>query len=147
MLQHTEVKYFSGKVVSGQNVGHTIGFPTANLDQVPKEKDLKPGVYAGKAWLQKKSPLNKEETSDDSQIEVFQTLIFFGPRHIAGETKNVFEVHLLNFTGNLYGLELNVQPLHFIREPKKFKSLEELKEQLENDKEKSIVLMNKWVQQ
>ncbi|MEN8253540.1 MAG: riboflavin kinase [Patescibacteria group bacterium] len=158
----------TAKIIKGQGIGYTIGFPTANLDKIPSEKKLKPGVYAGQCWIGERSPLGKEETPDDNQAEVFlnadktphpakaghpslkegnitnenySCLAYFGPRYIFGETKNAFEIHILNFDKNIVGQELTVELEHFIRSPKKIKNLEELKKQLKKDKKTTLELL------
>lgn len=114
-----------GTVIPGHNMGHTIGFPTANLDQIPSEQDLKPGVYVGYCWL-------------DENPQRYQCLPYFGPRLVAGETVNVFEVYIYDFDQKIYEQQLTVKLLDFVRPPLNLKSFDELKQQLEKDKEQGL---------
>lgn len=143
-----QINTWQGTVTQGLNIGHTIGFPTANLDQVPNEDQLKPGVYLGKCQIQ--SPLSKEETSSEGVTEVFNPisnlhncLIYFGPKLVLNEVKNVFEVFIIDFDQELYGKTLKVEPIQYIRHPIKFNSIEELKNQLELDLETALQLIQK----
>ncbi len=120
---------FSGKVIKGDAVGRTIGFPTANLDQIPDDQDLKPGVYLGHCQI--------------AQLPTtYSCLIYFGPRLIFGETKNSFEVYIYDFHTDLYGQTLIVRVGQFIRPPMKFANLEALKTQLQKDREHGRLLLS-----
>ena len=107
-----------GQVVTGKQLGRTIGFPTANLD-LPEEKFLpRFGVYAVDVLL------------DGRTIEGVMNI---GCRPtVAGELPTV-EVHLLNWSGDLYDRQLRVNLLRFIRPEQKFASVEALKEQITRD--------------
>lgn len=154
MPQNTKPKQFSGIVIQGEAVGRTIGFPTANLDTIPSEKDLRPGVYLGYCRLNQKLKTRKTKQISKNKLEkrnkfsvsnlefsALPCLVYFGPRYIFGETQNVFEVYLIDFTGDLYGKKLTVQLTHFIRPPKKLSSLDELKTQLAEDKKRAERLL------
>ncbi len=117
--------YWTGTVIPGQNKGHTIGFPTANLDQIPHESELKPGVYVGYCWL-------------ESQPQPLRCLPYFGPRFVAGETINVFEVYIYDFNQQIYGNQLRVELQKFVRPPIEMKTFAELKQQLEQDKQQGL---------
>ncbi|MGF1540003.1 MAG: bifunctional riboflavin kinase/FAD synthetase [Pleurocapsa sp.] len=107
-----------GKVVAGQQLGRTIGFPTANL-QLPADKFLpRYGVYA------------VEVLFDCSTIKGVMNI---GCRPtVAGEAPTV-EVHLLNWSGDLYGQTLKVSLKRFLRTEQKFPSLDALKQQITID--------------
>lgn len=116
-----------GKVSPGQQLGRTIGFPTANL-QLPPEKFLpRLGVYAVRVHLY------KEES--DSSIVAGPVLgvmnIGFRPT-VDGKTQ-VIEVHLFDWAEDLYGRTLMVTLEKFLRPEQKFASLEDLKRQIEAD--------------
>ena len=104
----------SGKVIHGEKRGRKIGFPTANIHMRHNRPPLK-GVFAVK----------------------FQN--HFGVANlgirpsIKGEKKLQLEVHLLNFSSDLYGQHVSVMFLKKLRDEKKFKSLDELKEQIKLD--------------
>ena len=107
-----------GKVVTGQQLGRTIGFPTANL-QVPSEKFLpRYGVYAVDVFY--------EQT-------ILKGVMNIGCRPtVAGEAPTI-EVHLLNWSGDLYDRILKVDLTRFIRPEQKFDSVEALKQQIALD--------------
>ena len=114
----------SGKVVHGEKRGRKIGFPTANIHMRHNRPPLK-GVFAVK----------------------FQN--HFGVANlgirpsIKGEKKLQLEVHLLNFSANLYGQHVSVIFLKKLRDEKKFKSLDELKEQIKLDVIKAKLFFDK----
>jgi riboflavin kinase / FMN adenylyltransferase len=107
-----------GTVVKGQQLGRTIGFPTANL-QLPQEKFLpRYGVYSADVLLNQ---------------DVIKGVMNIGCRPtVAGETATI-EVHLLNWSGDLYGQILKINLLEFIRPEQKFASVEALKQQITQD--------------
>jgi len=107
-----------GQVIAGEQVGRTIGFPTANLDFLPQDQELEPGVYGAKVTTVAGNYLG---------------LAYFGPRLIFGEVQPNFEVYLLEFEGDLYGQTLTVELTHFLRPPYPLKDLAELKAQLQAD--------------
>ncbi|MEM9053486.1 MAG: bifunctional riboflavin kinase/FAD synthetase [Bacteroidota bacterium] len=110
----------TGKVVEGEKIGRTIGFPTANVEPAESFK-LIPGNgvysvavrfegahYKGMANLGKRPTVNESEDS-------------------------ILEVNLFDFSGDLYGKEIEVTFVNRIRDEIKFESLDQLKAQLEND--------------
>ncbi len=109
-----------GQVVEGSKVGRKIGFPTANI-QVFEPHKLIPqdGVYAVRV-------------RHDGQLYDGMLNIGFRPT-VQGKAKTM-EVHLLDYTADLYGQTLDIQFLAHIRSEQKFESLEALKTQLEHDK-------------
>lgn len=109
----------SGTVISGAGLGAKIGFPTANLDvagmQLPPN-----GVYAvkvrqGGSILGGVCNIGLRPTVDDSAVTP------------------VVEVHLFDFSADLVGEELSLEFVKFLRPERKFKGLEELKEQIARD--------------
>jgi riboflavin kinase/FMN adenylyltransferase len=145
----------SGVVIEGQQIGRTIGFPTANL-QLPPEKFLpRFGVYAvrvaivqgeeeisagGKFNLQPETMNPIPQNVDPSRFGVMN--IGFRPT-VAGESLTV-EVHLFDWSEDLYGKTLNVNLEHFLRPEQKFPSLEALKTQIHTDCElaRTILIKN-----
>jgi riboflavin kinase / FMN adenylyltransferase len=117
----------TGTVVKGQQLGRTLGFPTANL-QLPPEKFLpRWGVYG--VWV--------DGLSFQSQLGVMN----IGCRPtIAGDRPTV-EVHLLDWSGDLYGQTLTVHLIHFLRLEAKFDSLDALKAQIQQDCQMARSLM------
>lgn len=110
----------TGEVVTGAKIGRKIGFPTANL-KVPPEKFLpRYGVYRVKAEL---------ETGETPILGVMN----LGCRPTVEGKQTTVEVHLLDWTGDLYGKTITVSLEKFIRPEQKFPSLEALKEQIAAD--------------
>ena len=108
-----------GKVEKGRQIGKKIGFPTCNLD-IKDYVLAKPGVYAIKVKTEK----------SNSFIKGIANL---GYRPTFNQKKLLLEVHLFNFSGNLYNKYLTVEFLKFIRKEKKFKNVEQLKKQIKSD--------------
>lgn len=118
---------FSGIVVKGRQLGRTIGFPTANV-QVSEPYKLIPanGVYAVRTlvrgtWLNGIMNIGNRPTVDG-----------------IGRTQ---EVHILDFTADIYGENISVEMLDYIRPEQKFGGIEELKAQILKDKEKAIEIL------
>ena len=120
---------FIGTVVKGQQLGRTIGFPTANL-QIPQDKFIpQKGVYEVRVDI-----LDSQETNLIGVMNI-------GNRPTIDGQNISIEVHLLNWQGDLYGKQLKVRLVKFIREEKKFASLDELKEQIKKDCQ-SVISVN-----
>ncbi|MBW4679821.1 MAG: bifunctional riboflavin kinase/FAD synthetase [Microcoleus vaginatus WJT46-NPBG5] len=112
-----------GPVVIGQQLGRTIGFPTANL-QLPQDKFLpRYGVYAVRVW--------KDCHTADNQPAFGVMNIGCRPT-VEGKHPTV-EVHLLDWSGDLYGQTLTVSLEQFLRPEQKFPSIEALKDQIQAD--------------
>tara|TARA_B100000989_G_scaffold146789_1_gene109420 strand:- start:12408 stop:13325 length:918 start_codon:yes stop_codon:yes gene_type:complete len=108
-----------GKVQRGKQVGKKIGFPTANIDI--KDYILGcPGVYAIKARTIKSS-------------KYLKGIANLGYRPTFSGKKILLEVHLFNFSGNLYNKHLTVKFLKFIRKEKKFNNIDQLRKQIKAD--------------
>ena len=108
-----------GIVQKGRQVGKKIGFPTCNID-IQDYVLAKPGVYAVKV-------LRKNNT------KYLRGIANLGFRPTFNQKKILLEVHLFNFSGNLYNKLLSVEFLKFIRKEKKFKNVNQLKAQIKTD--------------
>jgi len=108
-----------GKVQRGRMMGQKIGFPTCNID-IGNYVIAKPGVYAVRARINNKT-------------RVFKGIANLGYRPTFNQKKILLEVNIFNFSGNLYNKKLSVEFLKFIRGEKKFKGIEELKNQIKKD--------------
>lgn len=104
----------SGTVIEGRKLGRELGFPTANVRlgdlQAPKD-----GVWA---------------------VEVdgrYRGVANLGMRPTVGGDEKLLEVHIFDFSGDLYGKTLRVKFLRFLRGERKFSSIEELREQIAKD--------------
>ncbi len=108
-----------GFVKKGRQVGKKIGFPTCNID-IQDYILAKPGVYAVKV-------LRKNNT------KYLRGIANLGYRPTFNQKKILLEVHLFNFSGNLYNKLLSVEFLKFIRKEKKFKNVNQLRAQIKTD--------------
>jgi len=115
--------FFEGTVVKGNQLGRTIGFPTANL-HINSEEKLVPadGVYA--VEVTPSSPLHKG---------TWKGMMNIGLRPTVDGKKRVIEVNLFDFNQDIYDTVLRVQVMHFIRTEAKFNGLDALKAQLKED--------------
>lgn len=113
----------TGVVVEGQQLGRTIGFPTANL-QLPPEKFLpRQGVYCVEVW----------NSSLPSSTVPQAGVMNIGQRPTVQGNSLTVEIHLLDWSGDLYGQTLTVSLEQFLRPEQKFASLEALKAQIQTD--------------
>lgn len=120
-----------GPVISGQQLGRTLGFPTANL-QIPPEKLLpRFGVYA----VQVHSDAWNEGKWEPGVMNI-------GVRPTVDGLQLTTEVHLLDWAGDLYGQGLTVELLHSLRSEEKFASLEALKAQIQRDCDRARSLLS-----
>lgn len=109
----------AGAVQHGRGVGHTLGFPTANIDLSQTRKMLpKEGVYAVK-------------------LSTHVGMANLGAAPTFGIDRPTLEVHLLDFQGDLYGQTVNVEFLHRLRDIEHFSTPEALQQQLQKDLEQT----------
>ena len=108
----------SGKVIRGKSLGKRIATPTANIDILNK-KFCFTGVFLGKTKI--------------GQSEYF-CIINFGPKPTFDDLEQSLEAHILDYDGNIYDEALSIEFLCKIRDQIKFKSIEELKNQINEDK-------------
>tara|TARA_B100000989_G_scaffold291797_1_gene266772 strand:- start:37 stop:954 length:918 start_codon:yes stop_codon:yes gene_type:complete len=108
-----------GKVQRGKQLGKKIGFPTANID-IQDYVLARPGVYFVK--VQKKKGIN-----------FIKGIANLGFRPTFNGKKILLEVHLFNFSENLYNKYLAIEFIKFIRPEKKFKNVDQLKKQINID--------------
>ena len=108
-----------GKVLKGRQLGKKIGFPTANID-IKNYVLAKPGVYAVKVKKQ-------------NSLKFIKGIANLGYRPTFNQKKILLEVHLFNFSENLYNKYLTVNFLKFIRKEKKFKNVGQLQKQIKID--------------
>jgi riboflavin kinase/FMN adenylyltransferase len=111
---------FAAEVIHGQRRGRTIGFPTVNQKYPEELVRLRFGVY---------------KTKVDFNGEEYYGITNIGIRPTFESDFVICETYIKDFSGDLYGKKLRITPLEFLREEKKFDSLEELKKQIEKDLE------------
>lgn len=111
----------SGIVEKGNQIGHTLGYPTANILPGKGVATPKPGVYA--------AIVCHHETGND-----YKAMVNVGTRPTITDSKNiVVEAHLFDFQGNLYGEEISVRFIKRIRDEEKFDSIQNLRQHLDHD--------------
>ena len=108
-----------GIVQKGRQQGKKIGFPTCNID-IEDYVIAMPGVYAVQV---------KQKNSNKS----LKAMANLGYRPTFNQKKILLEVHIFNFSGNLYNKYLSVEFTKFIRKEKKFKNVDQLKKQIQSD--------------
>ena len=113
----------SGVVEHGNAIGTTLGFPTANIRLNSAKQLPASGVYSVVAQV--------------NGVE-YKALANIGTNPTVGNDHLSLEVHLLDFQGDLYDQPLTIFFLHFLREEKKFASLDELKKQITEDIREAI---------
>ena len=109
------------RIESGAMLGRTIGFPTANVELGDFLRPLY-GVYAVRAGVE-----------FDGVVEWFNAIANLGKRPTVDGVTELLEVHLFEFSDDIYGHNLRVAFIEFIRPEKKFDGLEKLKSQIAAD--------------
>lgn len=121
--------FLSGEVEKGNQIGRTINFPTANISVKEDYKLIpKEGVYIVSAII------------DDKKTDGMMNI---GYKPTVNGEKLSLEVHFFDFDKNLYNKNITISFLKRIRDEQKFDSIEDLKNQLEKDKDFSLAYLNK----
>jgi riboflavin kinase/FMN adenylyltransferase len=115
----------SGLVIEGKKLARQLGFPTANLKAKPQIIKPKFGVYKSEVFI----PHLKQKFAAITNFGIKPTVDSQG-------FEPLFETHIPNFDANLYGKKISVALGDFLREEKKFASLDELKNQIISDLKK-----------
>ena len=119
--------FFEGKVVPGDRLGRELGYPTANLQYTDEEKiHLGHGVYAVYA---------------DIRNRPYKGMLSIGTRPTLDKPEEKVEVHIFNWSEELYGEIIRIRVAHYLRPQEKYESLQALVEQLHRDKEDSLRLL------
>ena len=122
---------FRGKVVKGKGIGKTLGFPTANLEIDGRKFLPGEGVYA--AWTTIKNSPRK-----------LASVMNLGPQPTINPLlPSAVEVHLIDKDIDLYGLELSVEPVEKLRSQIQFKNIEQLSNQIKNDRTNALIILKK----
>ena len=107
-----------GRVIHGERIGRTLGFPTANIDAEELLTECSDGVYA-------------------SQVEaggrVYGAMSNLGRRPTVGGVRRLLETHLFGFSGDLYGQQIRVRLLQKIRGEEHYPTVDELRRAIERD--------------
>lgn len=110
----------SGKIIKGNEFGNKIGFPTANIEINSPYVLPKRGVYATYIYIDGKKYLSMSNVGVHPTINRLQN--------------EIIETYIFDFNEDIYGYNVHLQFLDFIRDEKEFISVNELKKQLEKDK-------------
>ena len=110
----------TGTVVTGRKLGHKLGFPTANIELPENVIVPRHGVYACRAFVGEQSYLAVCNVGSRPTVEGHQVRT---------------ETWLLDFQGDLYGQDVTLEFLYFLRPEQRFESLEELKSAVLRDAE------------
>lgn len=109
----------SGIVQKGRQLGRTLGFPTANINVDSNDKLIpKNGVYAVNVYIRNKEKLG---------------IMNIGTRPTVNGQGRSLEVYIFDFNEDIYGEKIKVEFLYFIRDEKKFDSVDSLVEQINKD--------------
>lgn len=117
----------TGTVVHGKGLGRTIGFPTANVQSEPLVIVPKAAVYEVKV----KGERLKDEGVNELTNERVSELAIRGMCNI--DKKGIIEVHIPGYSGDLYGKTITIEFVRFVREEKRFETLDKLREQIKAD--------------
>ena len=118
--------FFSGNVITGKQLGRTIGFPTANL-AINIESKLIPGngVYAVTVQI-------------ENDKTIFNGMMNIGVRPTFEKTERTIEVNIFDFDSSIYDKQLTVHIKTRLRDEMKFDGIDSLKNQLNKDREMAI---------
>jgi riboflavin kinase/FMN adenylyltransferase len=105
-----------GTVMKGVLMGRKMGFPTINVAY--DSTDLPFGVYAVRVY---------------TPAGVYKGALHFGPRKVMNFMEPSLEVHLLDFSGDLYGQKVKIEVFEKIRDTRDFDDMENLKRQIRYD--------------
>jgi len=118
----------TGKVISGENIGKRISTPTANID-IDNVDFCFSGVFLCKTNVSQKN---------------YFCIVNFGPKPTFNDYRQSLEAHILDFNENIYDQILSVEFLCKIRDQIKFNSIDDLKNQIQKDKEKAESLLKDY---
>ena len=118
----------SGLVIHGDGRGTGLGFPTINLRPYSQYKLVpRAGIYASRTYLGGKP---------------YASVTYIGTRSTFNQTDRVIETYIINFEGQLYGQEVKIEFVAFIRDDAKFTASSELIDQIKNDIKISVELLS-----
>ena len=117
-----------GKVIYGQQLGAKIGYPTANLEVQHNHKLIpKQGIYAVKVGFENRT---------------YQGMLYIGNRPTLNGIHQSIEVNIFDFDQMIYGQQLTIEFIQWIRGDQTFDNLEQLVTQLEKDKISALEILN-----
>jgi len=110
--------WHKGIVISGNKLGSALGFPTLNIKDPEILQGSRQGVYASFVKIDKK---------------IYQSVLFFGPRLILNEEKNVLEIFVFDFAEEIYNQSVSFKLIKYIRPALNFQDMKSYKKQLADD--------------
>lgn len=114
--------WYKGTVIEGKKEGRLIGFPTVNLATNILPKTVVHGIYGCVVKI---------------NGALYPGVLFYGPRLVKNETEPVLEIHILDFSNDLYGKEIAFCLTSYIRAVKNFTSMEDLSREIIRDIKKT----------
>ena len=120
----------NGRVTKGDQRGRTIGFPTANVE-LGECLQPKKGVYAVRAILE-----------DDASGKIYNGVANLGSRPTFDKNDILLEAHLFDFDQDIYDHHIRVEFVSYLREEKKFDSIDDLKQQIQQDCHVARIVLN-----
>jgi riboflavin kinase/FMN adenylyltransferase len=121
--------FLTGRVIKGKQIGKQIGFPTANIEIKEDYKLIpKTGSYVVKSYI------------EDNLVYGMMNI---GTNPTVDGTKQSIEIHFFNFNQDLYNKRIKIELLDWLREERKFESLEHLQSQLKIDKVNALKVIEK----
>jgi riboflavin kinase/FMN adenylyltransferase len=118
----------TGQVIQGAQRGRLLGFPTANLSILPERAIPADGVYACFVWV---------------NTGRYPAVTNIGVRPSFAGAERTVEAHLLDFSGDLYGLDIRMEFVERLRPEKRFTDLDALAVQIRSDSEQAAMLLAK----
>lgn len=124
--------FFEGNIIHGDQIGRTIGYPTANI-QINNEDKLVPGdgVYAVEVVIE----------IDKYQSQIFGGMMYIGSRPVVNGKRRVIEVNIFDFDDDIYDNTMRVMVKKYIRGDMPLNGLDALKQQLAIDKQNCITAL------
>ncbi len=109
----------SGRVVHGRHIGRQLGFPTANISVEPAKLIPSDGVYAAEVMVE--------------NDHYMPAILNIGCNPTVEGKERTLEVHIPDYDAELYGAEISLQLISFIRPEVRFDSVDQLRKQIESD--------------
>jgi len=141
--------FFEGMVVDGNKLGRTLGYPTANIF-IKDTMKLVPanGIYVAEAEIVNREPsiVNHQSSIEDSVYDSpftihhsrLKGMMSIGVRPTVDGKNRTIEMNIFDFEKNIYGSILKIYAHKYLRPELKFNTLDELKEQIDKDKQASL---------
>ncbi len=125
--------FFEGEIIKGDQIGRTIGYPTANI-QISEEDKLVPadGVFAVQVIVK----------NSKYQHLLFGGMMYIGSRPVVNGKRRVIEVNIFDFDDDIYHQTMQVIIKKYIRGDMNFNGLEALKTQLAKDQQNCLAVLN-----